>query len=148
MADALDALHFIAEKHCITAELQQGDLYFLNNHLVLHGREAFYDVYSDEADQEYATDESAGSSTSSSHSLDGPYENPQGTRATSERHKMRLWLRSTDARATDDIPDTLKPRWNEVFGEESIKQGKWAFDKVHEKSLVVASRNDEIMSFS
>lgn len=148
MADALDALHFAAEKHCITAELRQGDLYFLNNHLVLHGREAFYDIYSGGADHMYTTDESADSSCSSSRSLDGCNDNPEGSHETSERHKMRLWLRSADARATDDIPDTLKPRWSEVFGEESLKQGRWAFDKVHDKSLVMASRNDEIMSFS
>jgi hypothetical protein len=151
LADALDAVHFAAEKHCITAELQPGDLYFLNNHLVLHGREAFHDSINDnEADNTNRSDDrSDGSSPRSSQSLESNETSSISTLPeTRERHKMRLWLRSTDARPTEDIPDALKPRWHEVFGEDSLKQGVWAFDKVHDKNLVMASRNDEMQSFS
>ncbi|RMZ91084.1 hypothetical protein DV736_g1664, partial [Chaetothyriales sp. CBS 134916] len=169
LADALDAVHFAAEQHCLTAELQPGDLYFLNNHLVLHGREAFSDRIPerirDGTEAEPSTESLAASDSSSSdsegdtsgsrsdRSIDGGACSSTSLQSgppvyTHERHKMRLWLRNTNARATDDIPELLRPRWREVFGEEALAKGKWMFGKVHEKSLVMASRNDEMQSFS
>ena len=40
-AEALDALHFIAEKHEITPSMEKGDMRFFNNMGILHRREAF-----------------------------------------------------------------------------------------------------------
>ncbi|KPM45634.1 hypothetical protein AK830_g919 [Neonectria ditissima] len=42
-AEALDAVHFTALKHQLTIPMQQGDIRFINNHTVLHGRDAFDD---------------------------------------------------------------------------------------------------------
>jgi hypothetical protein len=39
--DALDALHFAAEKHALKVSQQEGDITILNNLAVLHGREDF-----------------------------------------------------------------------------------------------------------
>ena len=151
-ADALDAVHFAADKHAVVAQLNPGDIYFLNNHLVLHGRESFEDGVPVTRSRSSSLDEHG--------SLEGdPYMSRTSSRSGSsdllphnpsshERHIMRLWLRNTDARADDDIPTPLQPRWKEVFGEESCRNGRWAFDKVHDKDLIVASRNDEISSFS
>ena len=42
-ADALDAVHFAAGKHHITLAMQEGDISFLNNMGLLHGRQGFHD---------------------------------------------------------------------------------------------------------
>ena len=42
-AEALDAVHYAAEKHGLKMRLRQGDLVFCNNFGLLHGREAFKD---------------------------------------------------------------------------------------------------------
>ena len=39
-AEALDALHFIAEKHEISPAIEKGDMRFFNNMGILHRREA------------------------------------------------------------------------------------------------------------
>ena len=40
-AEALDALHFVAEKHEIRPTMEKGDMRFFNNMGILHRREAF-----------------------------------------------------------------------------------------------------------
>lgn len=42
-ADALDALHFTAEKHSLTLDNKRGDILFWNNMSILHAREGFTD---------------------------------------------------------------------------------------------------------
>jgi hypothetical protein len=42
-AVALDAVHFLAEKHSIAMSLQPGDIRFINNLAILHSRDAFDD---------------------------------------------------------------------------------------------------------
>lgn len=42
-AEALDALHFAAEKHAVALEFQPGDIQFANNLSVFHARGAFRD---------------------------------------------------------------------------------------------------------
>ncbi|KAI5793691.1 hypothetical protein DFH27DRAFT_485036 [Peziza echinospora] len=42
-AEALDAVHFTAEKHCLTLECRRGDMQFWNNLSLLHAREGFED---------------------------------------------------------------------------------------------------------
>jgi hypothetical protein len=42
-AEALDALHFIAEKHSVDLDFQKGDIQFLNNLAMFHARDAFVD---------------------------------------------------------------------------------------------------------
>ena len=42
-AEALDAVHFTALKHQLSIPMQRGDLRFINNHAVLHSRDAFED---------------------------------------------------------------------------------------------------------
>lgn len=42
-AEALDALHFLAQKHQIRTSVEKGDMRFINNMGLLHCREAFED---------------------------------------------------------------------------------------------------------
>ncbi|KEF59890.1 uncharacterized protein A1O9_04738 [Exophiala aquamarina CBS 119918] len=42
-AEALDAVHFTAEKHALDIQLEKGDIQFLNNLALFHAREAFQD---------------------------------------------------------------------------------------------------------
>lgn len=42
-ADALDAVHFTAEKHSLTLENKRGDILFWNNMSIVHAREGFTD---------------------------------------------------------------------------------------------------------
>lgn len=48
-AEALDALHFLAEKHCATLDFQKGDIQYVNNLAVFHARNGF----KDESGKEY-----------------------------------------------------------------------------------------------
>lgn len=42
-AEALDALHFAAEKHAVALEFRPGDIQFVNNLSIFHARGAFRD---------------------------------------------------------------------------------------------------------
>ena len=42
-ADALDAVHFSAEKHCIVLDSKRGDMMFWNNTALVHARQGFAD---------------------------------------------------------------------------------------------------------
>lgn len=42
-AEVLDAVHFTAEKHCISLDCRRGDMQFWNNLALLHAREGFRD---------------------------------------------------------------------------------------------------------
>ncbi|SLM34574.1 Taurine catabolism dioxygenase TauD/TfdA [Lasallia pustulata] len=46
-AEALDMVHFIAEKHAIVVKSEPGDILLCNNLALLHGRKAFSDAASD-----------------------------------------------------------------------------------------------------
>ena len=43
-AEALDAVHFTAENHALTIQLERGDVQFINNLGIFHSREAFTDA--------------------------------------------------------------------------------------------------------
>ncbi|KAK6532680.1 hypothetical protein TWF281_006859 [Arthrobotrys megalospora] len=43
-AEALDSVHFAAERHAIRVQLQKGDIQFMNNLAVVHSREEFRDA--------------------------------------------------------------------------------------------------------
>lgn len=42
-AEALDMVHFTAEKNSFSIQLERGDMQFLNNFAVFHARQAFID---------------------------------------------------------------------------------------------------------
>jgi hypothetical protein len=42
-AEALDAVHFIAQSHQLRMKMEPGDIRFINNMALLHGREPFSD---------------------------------------------------------------------------------------------------------
>ena len=46
-AEALDMIHFFAEKHTIVVKSEPGDILLCNNLALLHGRKAFTDAASD-----------------------------------------------------------------------------------------------------
>ena len=41
--EALDALHFLAEKHHVAMELKKGDMQFINNLSMIHARNSYVD---------------------------------------------------------------------------------------------------------
>lgn len=43
-AEALDALHFIAEKYRLSLDFEAGDIQFINNMTILHARGGFKDT--------------------------------------------------------------------------------------------------------
>jgi len=43
-AEALDTLHFLAEKHAVTLDFRQGDIQYANNLSIFHARDAFTDT--------------------------------------------------------------------------------------------------------
>jgi hypothetical protein len=43
-AEALDAIHFLAEKHQLRLDFQKGDIQYVNNFSILHARESFRDT--------------------------------------------------------------------------------------------------------
>ena len=43
-AEALDTLHFLAEKHAISLDFQKGDVQFANNLSIFHARDGFRDT--------------------------------------------------------------------------------------------------------
>lgn len=43
-AEALDALHFLAEKFSLTLDFQEGDVQYVNNLSIFHARDAFTDT--------------------------------------------------------------------------------------------------------
>jgi hypothetical protein len=43
-AEALDALHFLAEKHAIHLNFKKGDIQYANNLSIFHGRDGFKDT--------------------------------------------------------------------------------------------------------
>lgn len=43
-AEALDALHFLAEKHAVSLDFKKGDIQFVNNLSILHARDGFKDT--------------------------------------------------------------------------------------------------------
>jgi hypothetical protein len=40
-AEALDTLHFLAEKHALSLDFQKGDIQFVNNLSIFHARDGF-----------------------------------------------------------------------------------------------------------
>lgn len=44
-AEALDAVHFTAEKHALSLDFHNGDIQFANNLSILHARAAFTDSH-------------------------------------------------------------------------------------------------------
>jgi hypothetical protein len=40
-AEAIDALHFVADKYAITLDFEKGDIQYINNLSIFHAREAF-----------------------------------------------------------------------------------------------------------
>lgn len=42
-AEALDCLHFLAEKNAVTLDFQQGDVQYANNLSIFHARDGFTD---------------------------------------------------------------------------------------------------------
>jgi hypothetical protein len=47
-AEALDAVHFIAERHALRPTMEKGDIRFINNMAIVHRREAFVNTESNE----------------------------------------------------------------------------------------------------
>ena len=48
-AEALDALHFLADKHSVSLDFKQGDIQYVNNLGIFHARNGFKDT----PDQQY-----------------------------------------------------------------------------------------------
>lgn len=42
-AEALDTLHFLGEKFCVSTDFQKGDIQYVNNLALFHARDGFKD---------------------------------------------------------------------------------------------------------
>jgi alpha-ketoglutarate-dependent taurine dioxygenase len=43
-AEALDAVHFLGEKFCVSTNFQKGDIQYINNLAIFHARDGFTDT--------------------------------------------------------------------------------------------------------
>lgn len=119
--DALDAIHFAAQKHAFSIPQRKGDIILFNNMAVLHARENFQE-------QPQMSDGESGPALPS-HSSSSAAVMPD------DRHLMRLWLR--DRRRGIRIPNELRHIWEIVYGEESVKKGIWDLEGRHSHSTIL-----------
>jgi len=47
-AEALDTLHFLAEKYRVTLDFRKGDIQYINNLSIFHARDGFVDKVGEE----------------------------------------------------------------------------------------------------
>lgn len=74
------------------------------------------------------------------HAREAYADGPEGQR----RHLMRLWL--SDEKFGYSIPQELKWRWDEVFGDSARQNGRWTVEKEHSTCPIFIPRslyNDE-----
>ncbi|CAL00422.1 hypothetical protein AnigIFM59636_007718 [Aspergillus niger] len=100
-AEALDALHFLAEENSATLDFQKGDIQYINNHSIFHARNGFVD----EPGNEYVYFLFP-SLTAWLGSFAKMYRECR-------RHLIRLWLR--DEEYGWETPEMLRPRWEHVY---------------------------------
>lgn len=91
-AEALDAVHFTAQKHKLNFATEKGEMRFINNFALLHGREAYSDKENFEASRLSCEDEMA---------------------RRSQRHLLRMWLH--DEQMVWKLPPALKLVWARAF---------------------------------
>lgn len=84
--DALELLTNTATRHCVKLDLKPGDILYVNNWAVVHGRGAYVDA-------ETAAMTGTGS-------------------LSSGRHLVRLWLHDTDL---SEVPSAMSLPWVEAF---------------------------------
>lgn len=102
-AEALDKVHFSAEKHCLTLECRRGDMQFWNNLAILHAREAFTDAEVQEGQAEQTV--------------------------LGKRHLLRLWLRRDDS--PWKTPYYLQKQLKEVYDvNDSDVAEKWPIEPI------------------
>lgn len=89
-AEALDAVHFCAQKHAIKLPLRAGDMCFVNNFAIMHSRASFKDEPSTRSDH---VDELPAS--------------------LSRRYVLRLWL--NNPLKGWKIPPGLQLAWDRIF---------------------------------
>jgi hypothetical protein len=111
-AEALDALHYAAEKHAVALEFKAGDIQFVNNLSIFHARGGF----KDSEEKQYVTSPLP----VDNHALKSPI--CQVVRVTdifflllckNRRHLVRLWLR--DEELAWKTPAPLQDRWDKVY---------------------------------
>ncbi len=91
--EALNAVHFLAEKNSIALPNNKGDILYVNNMALLHGREAM-------KKEESVARESA----------------------LSRRHKLKFFLR--DPKRAWKIPESMRHRWDKIYGPNQDDGGK------------------------
>lgn len=91
-AEALDALHFLAEEHSAALDFQKGDVQYVNNLSIFHARNGFTDAPGKELVS---------------------LNNARVVANSDRRHLLRLWLR--DPENAWQTPEPLQHRWDTVF---------------------------------
>ncbi len=111
-AEALDMVHFVAEKKALSLKLQRGDIQLFNNLAVLHARHAF---------------------------SDDDKESSHRHAPRSKRHLVRLWLRNEN-RAWK-LPESLAVYWFEVFGKsERMAKRRYEYDAKEETEHIITRK--------
>lgn len=88
--DALDSVHFYAAKNAIALDIKPGDILYINNMSILHGRESY------------------------EHAFDDAQEAKKGWRKEGERHLLKFFLR--DPKRAWKMPPALQELWDSIYG--------------------------------
>ncbi|KAH6971214.1 hypothetical protein BKA56DRAFT_495475, partial [Ilyonectria sp. MPI-CAGE-AT-0026] len=113
-AEALDMVHFTAERNQLRLTLEPGDVLFVNNFAVLHAR----DKYEDQ------------------HGNDAPGESQRDV----TRHLMRLWPR--DEKRAWETPSELAASWFDTYGPSPRRwRAKWTFEVPLNYARIFAREN-------
>jgi len=86
--DALDSIHYYAARNAITLDIQRGDVIYMNNMSILHGRES-YEKPANENQTEPDT-------------------------SAQDRHLLKFFLR--DPKRAWKMPPALEKLWHSIYG--------------------------------
>lgn len=88
--DALDSVHYYAAKNAVVLDIKPGDIMYINNMSILHGRESYEHAFDDEADGK------------------------KGWHKEGERHLLKFFLR--DPKRAWNMPPALQALWQSIYG--------------------------------
>lgn len=104
--DALDSIHYYAAKNAIVLDIKPGDIMYINNMSILHGRESYENAFDDE---------------------------PNGKsewHKEGERHLLKFFLR--DPKRAWKMPPALQPLWQGIYGpnrQDGTREETWILVK-------------------
>ncbi|KAJ3514730.1 hypothetical protein NLJ89_g2199 [Agrocybe chaxingu] len=101
-AEALDAIHFLAEKHALGLSFDKGDIQYINNLSIFHGRDGFKDT----PEHTYVLSGAPAGSTLLNLLI-------RNVATYIRRHLLRLWLRNEEL--AWKLPSELDLVWQKIY---------------------------------